>query len=324
MKVRKTLLVLSALCCLFLVACREKTEELIFDYDELKITPSTTKALIEGDYTSSTDINRISVVYGEDPKLLDAFIKNTGIESNRFSVTLTDLKVNTTYYYCIEFANEIESIRTSISSFATLVYSEQSGEINGYAYVDLGLPSGLKWATCNVGATSPTDYGDYFAWGEIIPKDVYDWGTYQHWNDTNGDGDWNSILDEFTINSDISSNTQYDAAIANWGKGWRMPTEDEVQELVDYCDLQQTKVNEVEGFVVIGPNGSCIFFPAAGCHYESSFLDAGVSGLYWSSTPDSVYFYFDGSAYAFHFNNDRKYVDDRPCFWGLSVRPVSD
>ena len=96
-----------------------------------------------------------------------------------------------------------------------------NGQHNGHEYVDIGLPSGLKWATCNVGASSPEDYGDYFAWGETSPKAEYTWE--------------NSVTYGEQM-SDISGNAQYDAATANWGGSWRMPTKEQMEELVEHCE----------------------------------------------------------------------------------------
>ena len=185
---------------------------------------------------------------------------------------------------------------------------DPDGEIAGHGYVDLGLPSGLKWATCNVGASSPEDYGDYFAWGETSPKAEY---TSE-----------NSITYEEQM-SDISGNAQYDAATANWGGSWRMPTKDEMQELIDNCTWELTQVNGVNGSEVIGPNGSCIFLPAAGSRNGSSLGYGGYYGNYWSSTPCDDG--FDNSAYSLHFYDGGEYVhwySSRPS--GLTVRPITE
>ncbi len=198
---------------------------------------------------------------------------------------------------------------------------DPDGYIAGHGYVDLGLPSGVKWATCNVGASSPEDYGDYFAWGETSPKAEYWWNTYLHWNDLDGDG-W-CDHGEATINSDISGNAQYDAATANWGGSWRMPTKEEMQELVDYCEWEWTEVNGVNGSKVIGPNGSCIFLPPAGCRFESSLLYYD-SGFYWSSTPGD----FDGGleyyAYSLDFGDGGEGVGYNYRIDGLTVRPITE
>ena len=181
------------------------------------------------------------------------------------------------------------------------------GKINGHEYVDLGLPSGLKWATCNVGATSPEDYGDYFAWGETSPKAEY--------------------TSENTITygeqmSDISGNAQYDAATANWGGSWRMPTKDEMQELLDYCEFEWIQVNGVYGSKVIGPNGSCIFLPAAGCRYGTSLEDDGYYVHYWGSTPYD--YENDTVAYGLFFYYGHESVDYDYRYYGRTVRPITE
>ena len=200
---------------------------------------------------------------------------------------------------------------------------DPDGEIVGHGYVDLGLPSGLKWATCNVGADKPEDYGDYFAWGEIIPKSSYTEETYIHWNDVNGDGWWDVNAGELTIISDFSGNAQYDAATANWGGSWRMPTKEEMQELVDNCIRRVWVVhNGVEGFKVTGPNGNSIFLPAAGWRTGVSLQDDVYDAFYWVST---MHEYNDNLAYLFHFFNgydDEAVYSSR--YLGFSVRPVSE
>lgn len=179
-----------------------------------------------------------------------------------------------------------------------------NGQHNGHEYVDLGLPSGVKWATCNVGATSPEDYGHYFAWGETSPKEKYT--------------EENSLTFGIQM-SDISGNAEYDAATANWGGDWRMPTHYELRELRDECIWTWTMQNGVEGCNVKGPSGNSIFLPAAGYRIMSSLDYAGSDGYYRSSTPHD---YFDGNAYVLHFDSDYQYMDDSGSFCGLSVRPV--
>ena len=177
-------------------------------------------------------------------------------------------------------------------------------KINGHEYVDLGLPSGLKWATCNIGANSPEEYGDYYAWGETETKDKY---TVE-----------NSSTSGVKMN-DISGNPQYDVARKKWGGNWRMPIYDEIKELIKECTWEWIEQNGVSGYKVTGPNGCSIFLPAASCRYESSFYDAGSSGFYWSSTPNEDYSY---NAYFLGFDSDFhnmiNYFRDR----GQSVRPV--
>lgn len=178
------------------------------------------------------------------------------------------------------------------------------GIIRGHKYVDLGLPSGLKWATCNVGADEPWEYGDYFAWGETTPKSEY---TEEN-SKTNG----KNI-------GDISGNAAYDAATANWGGSWRMPTRAEIQELVDNCTWTWTTQNGVKGYKVKSKkSGNNIFLPAAGGRFGSSLLVDGSLGYYWSSSPyENTY-----RAYGLYFNSDDYYYVGILRYCGHSVRAV--
>ena len=239
-------------------------------------------------------------------------ITTDGNGTGTFTSNLINLTANTTYYVRAYATNEKGTSYGDEMSFTTEEEDEEGcepdGEIAGYYYVDLGLPSGVKWATCNVGASSPEDYGDYFAWGETSPKAEYTWE--------------NSVTFGEQM-SDISGNAQHDAATANWGGSWRMPTNDEMQELVDHCEWEWTEVNGVNGSRVIGPNGSCIFLPAAGARGGSSLYDDGDHGYYWSSTPDDGG--DDNSAFYLGFDNGYGLV-----FWygnrynGFTVRPISE
>ncbi len=131
--------------------------------------------------------------------------------------------------------------------------------------IDLGLPSGTKWACCNVGATTPEGYGGYYAWGETEEKDVYDWTAYKD------------------LVGDIAG-TQYDVAHVKWGGSWVMPSCDQQAELLENCSSEWTTFNGINGRVFTGSNGGSIFLPAAGCRYGTDLYDAGSEGLYWSST----------------------------------------
>ena len=182
-----------------------------------------------------------------------------------------------------------------------------------HAYVDLGLPSGTKWATCNVGADSPEDYGDYFAWGETTPKDTYNWSTYQY-----GDGD---TFTKYTGSDGLTTLLpEDDAATANWGSGWRMPTYEEWQELYWNTGNIMTTQNGVYGMLFIASNGNSLFLPAAGYRSESSLKNAGNGGGYWTgslrtSEPNKAWcpFFFTNSVWPD--NGSNRYL-------GFIVRPV--
>ncbi len=185
----------------------------------------------------------------------------------------------------------------------TSLATSTKGKINGHDYVDLGLS--VKWVTCNVGASSPSDYGNYYAWGETKTKSEY-----------TSD---NSVTYGKTMGS-IAGNPQYDAATANWGGTWRMPTIEEIDELVNKCTWKRVEMDGHEGYKVTGPNGNSIFLPAAGWRYGSSLFNVGEYGRYWGATPyeDNAYF-----AYGLRFGKGDfgRGWDDRSN--GRSVRPVS-
>jgi len=188
-------------------------------------------------------------------------------------------------------------------------------------WVDLGLPSGLLWATRNVGASSPEDYGDYFAWGETTTKNVYDWSTYRY---CNGDtvsltkycNDSHYGYNGFTDNLTILQPGD-DAATVNYGG--RTPTKEEWKELINNTTSQWVAVNGVNGRRFTGTNGNSLFLPAAGYRWGSSHGSADFRGNYWSSSLDTDFlnfaWYFDfysiGQSVYNAFRND-----------GLSVRAV--
>lgn len=162
-------------------------------------------------------------------------------------------------------------------------------------WVDLGLPSGTIWATCNVGASSPEDYGDCFAWGETAPKDYYAPSTYKWWQEYNdANGYYTSGYTKYCTHSSYGLNgfvdnkieldPEDDAAYVNWGTSWRMPSLKQIQELCDNCSWQCIQRNGVYGQLLTGPNGNTMFLPAAGGRWGSSLDGAGSNGSYWSRT----------------------------------------
>ena len=192
---------------------------------------------------------------------------------------------------------------------------------NGYEYVDLGLPSGTKWATMNVGADSPEEYGDYFSWGETKPKAKYNWETYK-WCEGSYDTQTKYCTDSYygTVDNKTILELSDDAANANWGGDWRMPTKEEQDELRTECTWTWTAKNGVNGYIVTGPNGNSIFLPAAGWRYDSSLNYAGSYGTYWSSSLSSSRSY---CAYCLIFiSSDVGSTDGYDRNFGLSVRLV--
>ena len=156
-----------------------------------------------------------------------------------------------------------------------------------HEWVDLGLPSGTLWATCNVGASSPEEKGDYFAWGETTPKDYYDWSNYKWCNGSD------STLTKYCNNSDCGYNgfvdnkmeldPEDDAAYVNWGPSWRMPTKEQQDELREYCTIELG----YKGYLVTGPNGNTLFFPCSGYRYHDTLYVIDSEAIHQSRALNS-------------------------------------
>ncbi|MGM9817931.1 MAG: InlB B-repeat-containing protein [Paludibacteraceae bacterium] len=215
----------------------------------------------------------------------------------------------------------INSISRNITLYAQ--WRAYDGIENGYYYVDFGLPSGLKWAACNVGATKPEEYGNYYAWGETEPTTTYDWSTYKWCNGSRSTlTKYNTDSDYGTVDNKTVLELDDDAARANWGGAWRMPTDAEWTELRENCTWTWT--SDYNGTGVAGrivtskTNGNHIFLPAAGYRYYDD-LYAGYYGYYWSSSLDTDYPY---RARGVRFYSDYVYGINYDRYYGYSVRPV--
>ncbi|MBQ3679915.1 MAG: hypothetical protein IJP79_06805 [Paludibacteraceae bacterium] len=229
-------------------------------------------------------------------------------------------------------------------------YSIDRGTEKGHEWVDLGLPSGTKWATCNVGASNPQEYGNYYAWGEVTPKDVYNWSTYKY-------GSNYDQLTRYNTDSVVGKNgfadgktvleLEDDAAHVNWGGKWRMPTREQQDELCEQCYWVWTENynnSGVKGYIVYKAKASSdkdvkvfkdipplssyslsdahIFLPAAGVRGDGDLSSAGSYGCYWSSslhtgTPNSAWDVLFLSVYVYY-----DYYDSVYRCYGLSVRAV--
>ncbi len=243
------------------------------------------------------------------------------------TLTLTS-SAGTTCSYSIEPFTIVKAKKYELTGAP--IESNVEGTIDGwveddaptYQAVDLGLS--VKWATCNVGASSPEEYGGYYAWGETEEKSDYSWGDTYKWCN----GSMNSMT-KYCTNSNYGTvdnktvlDLEDDVAHVKWGGSWRMPTLDEIQELVNKCTWKWTSLNGVNGQLVTGPNGNSIFLPAAGYRRVTDLLYRGTCGSYWSATLSEYYTYCacnlvvdDG--YGYWYNNW-----DRGC--GHTVRPVTE
>lgn len=209
--------------------------------------------------------------------------------------------------------------------------------------IDLGLPSGKKWACCNVGATDPIQYGEYFSWGETKQKDTYGYETYAYCHGK--DGDYSATSWDF-LGNDIGG-TQYDAAYVNWGEGWRMPNHDDVKELINNCEYVPTD-NNIKGLVFTGPNKQSIFLPSGYWAYLGKLADVTYnrqnyySGYYWTSSQNMDYYYqlgfgyvgnvnlafaleFNAVPYKYYVHEPIEYID--VCEYrngGMNIRPIQN
>lgn len=174
--------------------------------------------------------------------------------------------------------------------------------------IDLGLPSGTKWACCNVGASAPEKYGNYYAWGETAPKYAYDFDTYAHWN--------SKTKEYVDIGSDIAG-TSYDVAYVDWGSAWCMPSLELIDELFEKCLIKKNeRRNGIKGTLITGKNGGQIFLPATGFRHNFIIeLEGNGGGSYWTSSLN-----LDKTNTAHCFSNGNHAAMERT--FGLAVRAV--
>lgn len=253
-----------------------------------------------------TDENFLIVEIGTDVKVVA--IPNEGYEFAAWYDGSTKVSTEQTYTF---------TVNGNINLVAKF---KRPLDPNGHEYVDLDLPSGIKWASCNVGANSPEEYGGYYAWGETEEKENYDWSTYK-WCD----GSSNTITKYCykgaygIVDNRRVLELEDDVAHVKWGGSWRMPTQDELQELFRECDLEWTTLNGVYGVNVIAPNGNSIFLPAAGYRYGTDYYNRGSFGFYWSTTlnigPYAEYLRFNSDSYNWY---------DYGRYVGFCVRPVAE
>lgn len=285
-------------------------EEIVITLPEVVTSPiseiTDNSAIGGGNVTSdgNAEVTARGVCWGmtQNPTI-ENNITTDGSGTGDFASQIVNLVPQTTYYVRAYATNSEGTAYGEEVSFTTLA---ASNVINGYEYVDLGLPSGVKWATMNVGATSPEEKGNYYAWGELQPKTEYTEMT----------------CTSYKLNiEDVSGNPEYDVARVDWGATWRMPTADEFNELLENCTWEWEVRNGIGGKKVIGPNGNHIFMPISGYIYGTAYYMEDF-GYYWTSTPIEGY---KNYAYDFFFDQELNLsmgYDDR-CY-GQPVRPVSD
>lgn len=305
---------------LLVVACEQlplpDTELILAKQGTVELTDNSAVIEIEFHPTAAT-IQTVTACYTGGLKK-----EMTHVKGLVYRVELKNLQSDTEYHVYYEVSNVFSTVVvTGNYSFITAKKGEKPNPTVTPEYVDLGLPSGVKWATFNVGATQPEEYGDYFAWGETEPKELYDWSTYK-WCD----GSYNTLTkyntdSEYGVvdNKKILESSD-DAAYVNWGGNWRMPSTEEWNELFSNSSLKWEERNGVSGVTLVSvQNGNSLFLPAAGVyHYNNGLISQNTEGYYRTNSLDesrgtiSLGFSSNGSI--------NWYANDR-CF-GQPVRPV--
>lgn len=244
-----------------------------------------------------------------------------------YSVPLSNLNAGTTYYYRAYAVYKDRYYYGETKNFTTKE-KVTTGTLNGHDWVDLGLPSGTKWATANIGASKPEYYGWYIAWGETTKKSSYTWNTYKYGSDNGGIirlTKYNCTNGQGTVDNKSTLDMSDDAARVNWGSTWRMPTREEMKELWRECKWQWTTKNGINGYEVKSKvNSNSIFLPAAGLMGESFGDDSAGKGYYWTNTLNTA----DGciDAYCLGFESNGLYSIDHyssPRSLGQMIRPVT-
>ena len=288
-----------------------------YHYDFNDVMPYT----VEGGVQEVTLNCGTGVTLQSTPTVFNIILLENAL-SNGFTVTLKAVDGSELQSFTAPEGNTIMAENIVIMP-ELAVTGTGGGGGDEHAYVDLGLPSGLLWATCNVGADTPDAYGDYFAWGETTPKSVYDIDTYQYCNGytltkycNNSSYGYNGFTDNLT-----TLLPEDDAAAANWGNGWRMPTKEEFLELLDNTTVTWTQQNGVNGYLFTASNGNSLFLPSAGCHDDSGLLCVGDWGFYWSSSLSTDY---PSNAWYFLFSSYGEGVFDESRYDGRSVRAVRE
>ena len=328
----------------FLMSCGKVEKPTVVTSDVMEIAETTAKCAgnVESDGGAEVTAKGVCWSREQQPTTKNDFT-NAGAGVGEFLCEITGLEPNTTYFVRAYATNEAGTAYGEEKSFTTIGIDDEEPEtpeepdtpeepetpetpeepetpedpetpeipeaINGYAYVDLGLPSGLKWATHNVGAFEPQEIGSYFAWGEIKSKESFTASACSTYGVELGD---------------ISGDVNYDVAASSWGSTWRMPTESEVVELKDNCTLEWTVVGMSPGCKVTGPNGNHIFLPSGGFMTNSSVDFADSEAAYWTSTPDTSNGDLGYATFIYFYNNNFCNRGWMSRYVGLLVRPVSD
>jgi len=274
----------------------------------------------EGDDTNGMEIGFFYTLSGNPSAENGTKISVIPGSSSEFKGTVKGLSSKSTYKFCAYAYMNGGYTYGDVIEFSTT--EKTTGTVAGYEWVDLGLPSGLKWATCNVGASKPNEHGSFYAWGCTSPSSNWSaWNYYRHWNGSSVNN----------IGSEISGNVNYDAARYHWGSTWRLPTLAEMEELVNYCTAECCYLDGVPVTKVTGPNGNYIYFVYPGSDYGHGLTGRNSYGYYWSGTSSTnfhapyLFFQKDSGIHNFRVkNNTSNNAAGNTKYGAGAVRPVTE
>lgn len=288
----------------------------------MKISPDTLKLTADGKSNGNfiVSLNKVSSFFAKSEK--DWCILSDADGYGKISYTI-NVKVNINkekkerlskiYFYCDNLVHQAYVLQNAGQDDNNSSSNETGkNEIGGTLGTPIDLGLSVKWSSHNLGASKQEDPGEYFAWGELFPKDNYIEDNYEHFD-----------YDEVTYNyiGDNISGTKYDAATSHWGKGWRIPTENEFKELMDKCEWKWGRVGEIKGYKILGPNGNSIFIPICGLIWGKSMCNNSIEIYLWSANinekKDSECKGFIGDSDNYGFWNHKR-------FMGIPIRPVKD
>lgn len=314
---RITLMVLM-LTLIGTIAWAQDKSQAYYNTHETEILPDAQKAFQSGNYERAVELCKWHYVMVGDSRA--NALREKAAKCAKLSVEMAALKADRNMEEALIKAQQLLALNPDDADAKAIVNISSHSE-NGYEWVDLGLS--VKWATCNVGASSPEEFGSYFAWGETSPKSDYSWSTYK-WCDGTYDSltKYNTKSSYGIVDNKTCLDMSDDAARAIWGGRWRMPTDSEWEELCTKCDWTSASQGGKSGYKVTGrTNGNSIFLPDTVRSGITNLGDGGRHGNYWSSSLASFFPNCSLGVYLGYRAPDVS-VDDRCC--GHSIRPVTE
>ena len=318
----KCLWAVLALCLMSVVASAQDKSRAYYNNHETEILPDAQTAFKNSEYERTVELCRLHYIVLGDSRA-DA-LREKAERCVKLTIEMEALAATVQKDETREKALAILALNPDDKRAQELAYVPTTGEIDGHEWVDLGLS--VKWATCNLGAGSPTEAGVYFAWGEVVPKFKFTWKTYKYrLRGTNEDNvkfsKYNTDSRHGNMDNKTSLDQFDDVAYMIWGESWRIPTEKELRELLTQCTWTRTTQDGKRGYTVTGKNGNSIFLVAAGYKSGDNVVKSSDYGYYWSSSLDlrrsnrAYHLYFDFSDISLD-----KFAARYP---GFLIRPVT-